>query len=91
LPDIDAYSKNSDGSLKVKINSNRIIEEKDCQYYIDFTNPNLDYVEPNEDNNSDAYGLYLPDGFSVYEPGPGAEYDSSLSSWYRGARYGYAQ
>ena len=105
IPGEDAYEKDTEGELKIKVNANRIIEEKDCQYYIDFSNPKTEYVAPgsqiewtNDDgetitqtNGAEKYGLFLPAGFAVYNPGTTEECDTPLSSWYRGARYGYAQ
>jgi hypothetical protein len=94
IPGEDAYGKNTNDELKVKVNASRIIEEKDCQYYIDFSDPETTYVAPgSEDNENGAedYNLFLPVGFSVYTPASGDTHDSPLSSWYRGARYGFAQ
>jgi hypothetical protein len=37
------YGKKADGSYKISCKDNRVINEKNCQYYIDFNNPESDY------------------------------------------------
>ena len=96
-----SFDKNSDGSFKIGRKDDRTINEKDCQYYIDFLNPDTDYqdAENTDDALAKNLGLALPTGFSVCstpairlgENGMAIETDSYLSSWYRGARYGFAQ
>lgn len=74
---------------------NRYIKNNDCQYYIDYDNP-----DDNPDDNLDSdyveftgsLNLFLPKGFStisVDEDGYG--YGVTLSSKYRGRRYGFSQ
>jgi hypothetical protein len=71
----------------IKLNSNRAIIEKDCQYYIEFDDPSTAYSkEPESD-----FGFYLPTGFKVADPGTDTNHDTKISSWYKGLRYGYAQ
>lgn len=65
---------------------NRNIINKDCQYYIDFNNPERQYSVKNE-----TYNFYLPTGFNtttIIENNVGSV---TLSSLYRGKRYGFAQ
>lgn len=87
-----------DGAITYYISrkDDRTIDEKDCQYYIDFNTPETSYeAEPEKD-----YGLYLPKGWILGNPAivfdkriPKIETspDSQISSWYRGKRYGFAQ
>lgn len=65
----------------------RVIEQKNCQYYIQFDNEDV-YEEV-----TDTLVMNLPTGFSPYHPGAvfGEEKDSILSAWYRGRRYNFAQ
>lgn len=74
----------------VSIDKNRQILNKNCQYYIEF--------EPNEYKVTNAdYNFILPEGFSVesktYIDGSDIvkTSDSTISTWYRGGRYGFAQ
>ena len=72
----------------VQINSNRIILNQDCQYYFDVPNED-DYKGP--DIN---YGFYLPEGVTLLLKGGlsvSDNADTTISYWYRGARYGFAQ
>lgn len=95
------YDKNPDNSYIISRLDDRSIAEKDCQYYIDFSDPNTAYAEPSEGtggNGAKSLGLYLPQGFVIGVPGVRKnnleaiiERDSTLSSWYRGKRYGYSQ
>ena len=70
-----------------KRKDDRIIEQKNCQYYIQFDNDEV-YKEV-----TDTLVMNLPDCFSPYHPGAvfGEEKDSILSAWYRGRRYNFAQ
>ncbi len=73
----------------VKHDENRVILEDNCQYYIK-------YLDANSYNNkNEKYGFDLPEGFEVEEQsetnGIGDEYDTTISSWHRGARYGFSQ
>lgn len=79
-----------DDKANVSIDKNRQILNKNCQYYIEF--------EPNEYKVINAdYGFILPEGFSVvpktYTDGSDIvkASDSTISTWYRGGRYGFAQ
>lgn len=80
------YIKDGSGNYVISRKDNHIIDEKDCQYYIDFDNPEATYVV-----HDTTYDLYLPQGWSVVAQGTGDSRDTTISSWYRGARYGYAQ
>ena len=71
----------------------RSIDEKDCQYYIDFDSPELNYVSATGTYTKDM-NLFLPTGFGDGVPGIDDETrssDSVLSAWYRGKRYGFSQ
>ena len=76
----DLTSLERDENRYIKNNNN-------CQYYIDYDDPNSKY------NVSIAsLGLFLPEGFNtttVDEDGHG--YGVTLSSKYRGKRYGFSQ
>jgi hypothetical protein len=91
----NGYGKNSDGTYKISRKDDRVINQANCQYYIDFSNPDANYLNPNSGNGSDELDLYLPTGFSLgvyaYKDGDSSDKDSYLSSWYRGKRYGFAQ
>lgn len=66
---------------------NRYIKNDDCQYYIDYEDPNSNY-----DVTIASLGLFLPKGFktaTVDEDDYG--YGVTLSSKYRGKRYGFSQ
>ena len=79
------YNK-TDNGYAIDRNDKRVITEKDCQYYIDFDEPDTDYSEHNT-----TYDLYLPADFKVIEMVGSETTDTTISTWYRGARYGYAQ
>lgn len=69
----------------------RTINEKDCQYYIDFDKPEEQYSVHNT-----TYDIYLPTGFVVssivgFDSNNINDKDTVVSTWYRGARYGFAQ
>ena len=82
------YGKDDDGKYLISRKEDRTIDEKDCQYYIDFDNPSTDYSLTAQGD----LGLYLPNGWSEFTPtGEDGDVDSKLSSWYRGKRYGFAQ
>lgn len=78
----------------------RTINQKNCQYFIDFENPDEDYDAPGENlNDAEELNLWLPKNFRIGVPGINRDAhgnlthndDSTLSSWYRGKRYGFAQ
>ena len=79
------YEKTANG-YAIDRNDKRVITEKDCQYYIDFDDPNTAYSVYNT-----TYDLYLPTNFNVIEMIESETTDTAISTWYRGARYGYAQ
>lgn len=85
------YNKDSNGAYKIKRKDNKIIEETDCQYYIDFDNPEEVY-KYSDDGGLD---LYLPEGYSLGVPaqkdGDKLDKDTYLSSWYMGKKYSFAQ
>ena len=71
----------------VSTDENRVINVANCQYYYDVLGEGKTYTKTNE-------GFYLPTGWSVLDQGPSAidnRYDTTVSNWYRGARYGFAQ
>lgn len=76
------YSK-----ANVSIDKNRQILNKNCQYYIEF--------EPSEYTVvNTTYDFVLPTGFSVVDKAysdSAVPSDSTISTWYRGGRYGFAQ
>lgn len=68
----------------VTTDKNQVIQIANCQYYTDI--PSQEQYQPADTR----YGLKLPLGWSVYEKGNGGlddKTDSTISSWYRGARY----
>ena len=76
------YSK-----ANVSVDKNRQILNKNCQYYIEFESS--EYTAVNT-----AYDFVLPAGFSVIEKTYSdntSPSDSTISTWYRGGRYGFAQ
>lgn len=78
--DYDEYNR----SL-VLTDENRIITLPNCQYYVDI-NKTSKYQSSSD--------FYVPEGMSVVVKGTstiGDEYDTTISNWYRGKRYGYAQ
>lgn len=82
------YLSNGYGDKKNKIScdENKIINIQDCQYYYDVFANNKKYVEVD--------GYYLPEGWQLIrkgEQGIDDTYDTTVSNWYRGARYGFAQ
>ena len=85
------YDKN-DKEYAISRKDDRTINEKDCQYYIDFNNPETAYSVHNT-----TYDIYLPTGFQVSQDvgvdvrDNSEEQDTVLSTWYRGARYGFSQ
>lgn len=82
--DIQAYDED-----KVKHDENRVILEKNCQYYIKYLDPSS-YSSKNE-----KYGFDLPANFVIQEQNDEIEFDyegdTTISSWHRGARYGFSQ
>ena len=82
---LDGYEKDV-----IEKDNNRVIKmtEKQHQYYIDIDDPETEYSVFKE-----AYGFYLPAGFNTTGGGGVATdtTDTTISTWYRGERYGYAQ
>lgn len=77
---LDSYEKDD-----ISIDENRIITEPNCQYYIDFDFP--------EETYKDSGSYWLPNGWAI-ESASGSlddSTDSTISTWYRGKRYGFAQ
>jgi hypothetical protein len=75
-----------DKNNKVTCDENRVINIDNCQYYYDVFANNKKYVEVD--------GYYLPEGWQLIkkgEQGIDDTYDTTVSNWYRGARYGFAQ
>lgn len=86
----DQFGKiNSYDEDKVRHDENRVILEENCQYYIKYLDSSI-YSEKNE-----KYGFDLPVGFKIQEQsettGIDGEKDTTISSWHRGARYGFSQ
>lgn len=80
---IEAYGEES-----VRHDENRVINEDNCQYYIQYLDESSYVSEP-------VYGFFLPKGFAVQEQsltnGIENDADTTISSWHRGARYGFSQ
>ena len=74
---------------EVKHDENRVILEDNCQYYIKYLDSSI-YSDKNE-----KYGFILPTGFVIQEQsettGIDGDKDTTISSWHRGARYGFSQ
>jgi hypothetical protein len=75
------------GKNVVKHNEDRVVTEKNCQYYIEYLNPDS-YTA-----NVQDYGFVLPAGFTVVAQSGGVEdtADTTISTWHRGARYVFSQ
>lgn len=76
-----------DNYANVSTDENRVINVANCQYYYDVFAAGKTYIKTNE-------GFYLPTGWLVLNQGPDAidnKNDTTVSNWYRGARYGFAQ
>ena len=94
----NGYGKDANGAYKISRKDDRVIDEANCQYYIDFQSEES-YAEPSEETNGNgarAWGLYLPANFKIGVPGshvnnPQGDKDSTLRAWYRGKRYGFSQ
>jgi hypothetical protein len=97
----NGYGKNTDGSYKISRKDDRVINQANCQYYVEINNPSS-YVDPTMRTGTDNstkqiknLGLWLPSGFAIGTRGTRdnqtSDADSYLSSWYRGKRYGFAQ
>ena len=85
------YNKNTDGTFKLNRKDDGLILEEDCQYYVDFDNPDSDYV-----NSADGgLDLFLPKDYFLATPAQqdnnDNNKDSYLSAWYSGERYSFAQ
>lgn len=93
------FSKDRDGSFVVNRKDDRTIDEKNCQYYIEFNKPDVAYKTDNErDPLEKSLGVFLPKGWELASPavtlgkeGKPEYNDSYISTWYRGKRYGFAQ
>jgi hypothetical protein len=85
---LDNYDKNN-----VEINENQIIQNKDCQYYYEVSKPHEEYIEISQ--SSTVGTVYLPEGWDLLvkesEETVGSIIDTTVSNWYRGNRYGFAQ
>lgn len=78
---LPSYSRES-----VKVDDRRFIKESNCQYYLDISNPN-DSVDGYQDKGS----YFLPKGWELASGLNIKGTDTTLSSWYKGKRYGYSQ
>jgi hypothetical protein len=75
----------------VATDDKRIIEVDNCQYFCEIDTPNAigSYVQ-----HEDYSQFYLPKDFQLELKTPGANSitkDTTISTWYRGKRYGFAQ
>ena len=79
--------ENKYGKGVVEHNEDKVITEKNCQYYIEYLNPDS-YTA-----NVQDYGFILPGGFSMIAQSGGADdtADTTISTWHRGARYVFSQ
>ena len=87
----DGYSKEKQKDLT---DENGVINVKDCQYYIDIAEPEDETNGYQKITETGLPTLYLPKDWSVVvtsNNGVGNDYDTTVSNWYRGARYGFAQ
>lgn len=75
------------GKNVVEHNEDRVITEKDCQYYIEYLDPEAYTAEVS------TYGFKLPTGFTLVLQEGGVEdtSDTTISTWHRGARYSFSQ
>ena len=64
---------------------NRVIEDKDCQYYVDINLPDTEYKQV---SNPGYSHFYLPLNLKLLSTIP--EKDTQISYLYRGSRYGYS-
>jgi hypothetical protein len=67
------------------IDDNRVIKEKNCQYYLEF--------EESDYKQDESYKPYfIPKGMKLYSTSGGIDNDTdtTVSTWYRGLRYGFA-
>ena len=77
---------NDYAKASVSIDNNRNITVPNCQYYIDYPTPYNQYKDC-------GGGYWLPEGWSILSQGSSGvddTTDSTLSTWYRGERYGFA-
>ena len=87
------YHKEENGKFvpKVSTDENQIINVKDCQYYCEINIPEAKEAY----EQCDAFKqFYLPKGFNIVdfdEDGISNNHDTTISVWYRGKRYGFAQ
>jgi hypothetical protein len=87
------YKEDNNGkrTLSVSTDENQIINVKDCQYYCEINTPEAKdtYVQ------CDVFKqFYLPKDFNIIdfgEDGISNNHDTTISVWYRGYRYGFAQ
>ena len=81
---LDSYEKN-----EVSLDINGVINEKDCEYYVDIPQPASGYITAQGDLT-----VFLPEGWTLLERGEGnldSNYDTTISNWFRGKRYGFSQ
>ena len=86
------YLKNGFGRESVNINADRIILNEDSQYYYEYSSTDLG---EREYYKVDSLGedFYIPEGFVVEIKSSGIDNknDTTVSNWYRGARYNFIQ
>lgn len=70
----------------LKRDEDRNIKNKDCQYYIEFDNPEEIYKK-----EIAKYGFYLPSGFDITTTTESGVNNITISTLYRGKRYGFSQ
>lgn len=87
------YKEDNNGkhTPSVPTDENQIINVKDCQYYCEINTPEAEgaYVQ-----HSIFKQFYLPKDFNIVDLGEDSisnNHDTTISVWYRGYRYGFAQ
>jgi hypothetical protein len=85
--------------IDILLDENRVILNKECQYFIKCNNSSWEKADSNKTDISgspikNSYDMYLPIGWKVQESMPFndlSEQDTTISHKYRGARYGFSQ
>ena len=85
----EGYANVKDGT--VSTDENRVINVQDCQYFCKINQPKKEgqYVQ-----SQNFPQFWLPRGFGVLDQGAQGinnTHDATISVWYKGARYGFAQ
>ena len=83
---LDSSKYNDYDKDLVPVNENRVITINDCQYYID--------ISIQESYQASSGGFLVPPGFAVFNTSIdelNTLVDTTISNWYRGNRFGFAQ